>query len=462
MQCDVCGAEVGPEQRFCMDCGARLNRSGPADPTPAPPLELAPPGGHPMFDPVTGQLLSALPPPPPRSVATDRAPVDPAPIDAAASDPDATRAMPLAPVPFAPPDPTPAGGVGWSVPDEHIPLWPGETYPTRRQAVERSVSAVPPTMQMPGGYAAYPTEAWDGDGWDDGAAARPSFRVKPLLVLTILTVVAVGVAIFTDVIHVGAQQSLGGPWKVNDFGTNLTVAGLVSCLFMLAGALAWCGGYRWGAGLAGGAGTGLAGWAALVIGLAELPLAQADRVGIGWSRELGYWALIAAGGLGLVTFVVSLTRVGNDGRAGLDPWVAALGAMAAIAAAVGPLIPVGSADVTENYSSPSGLDWPTLFFAARLAQLGLLLMCGVFGFLLVRRYGLGLAIGGTVVSGWLVLTAATEQTDFPIGPAQTNPGAAGYATVVTLVDAPHAVTVVGVGLVFFFGLVATAMALIDN
>ena len=54
-------------------------------------------------------------------------------------------------------------------------------------------------------------------------------------------------------------------------------------------------------------------------------------------------------------------------------------------------------------------------------------MCGVFGFLLVRRYGLGLAIGGTVVSGWLVLTAATEQTDLPIGPAQTNPGAAGYA-----------------------------------
>ena len=32
----------------------------------------------------------------------------------------------------------------------------------------------------------------------------------------------------------------------------------------------------------------------------------------------------------------------------------------------------------------------------------------------------------------------------------------------SFVDAPHAVTVVGVGLVFFFGLVATAMALIDS
>ena len=171
------------------------------------------------------------------------------------------------------------GGCRWTVPEEHIPLWPGETYPTRRQAVERSVSAAaPPTMQVPGGYAAYEIEPWDGEGWDDAAGPRPTFRVKPLLVLTILTVVAVGVAVLTDVIDVtGLQQNLGGPWKVNDFGTNLTVAALASCLFMLVGALAWGFGYRWGAGLAGGAGTGLAGWAALVIGLAELPLAQADR-----------------------------------------------------------------------------------------------------------------------------------------------------------------------------------------
>ncbi len=226
--------------------------------------------------------------------------------------------------------------------------------------------------------------------------------------------------------------------------------------------MAWCGGFRWGAGLAGGAGTGLAGWAVLTIGLAELPLQTARVNGATFSRETGYWALAAVAGLGIVTLVVSLARVGGDGRAGLDPWVAALGAMATIAAAVGPLIPVGGADVTWNYSSPSGSDWPTWFFAARFAQLGLLLLCGVFGFLLVRRYGLGLAIGGAVTSGWLVLTSATEQTALPIGPAQTNPGAAGYAQVQALVDKPHAVTIVGVGLVFFFGLVATAMALIDS
>ena len=86
-------------------------------------------------------------------------------------------------------------------------------------------------------------------------------------------------------------------------------------------------------------------------------------------------------------------------------------------------------------------------------QLGLLLLCGVFGFLLVRRYGLGLAIGGTIGVGWMVVTAATEQTDSPIGPAVANPGATDFK--------PYIVTTVGVGLMIFFGLVATAMALID-
>ena len=182
------------------------------------------------------------------------------------------------------------------------------------------------------------------------------------------------------------------------------------------------------------------------------------------TREIGYWAIVAAGGLGLVVLFVSLVRTGDDGRAGLDPWVAALGAMATIAAVIGPLIPIDDADIDLNWSSPPGTDVPTAWFAARFVQLGLLLLCGVFGFLLVRRYGLGLAIGGTVCAGWLVLTAATEQTDEPIGLAVGNPG--DFERIrngVTLVPIePHIVTIVGVGLMLFFGLVATAMALIDD
>ena len=103
---------------------------------------------------------------------------------------------------------------------------------------------------------------------------------------------------------------------------------------------------------------------------------------------------------------------------------------------------------------PSGTDVPAVWFAARFVQLGLLLLCGVFGFLLVRRYGLGLAIGGTICAGWLVVTTATEQTDRPIGLAVGNPNFTDLQ--------PHIVTIVGVGLMLFFGLVATAMALIDD
>ncbi len=183
---------------------------------------------------------------------------------------------------------------------------------------------------------------------------------------------------------------------------------------MVLGAIAWCAGFRWGAGLAGGAGAALAGWVALALGQAEVLVSPAELTATsastspatsatGRSSPPAVWAWSA--------LIVSLLRTGDDGRAGLDPWVAALGAMATIAAVIGPLIPVDDADVDLNWSSAPGTDVPTAWFAARFVQLGLLLLCGVFGFLLVRRYGLGLAIGGTICAGWLVLTTATEQTD---------------------------------------------------
>ena len=135
--------------------------------------------------------------------------------------------------------------------------------------------------------------------------------------------------------------------------------------------------------------------------------------------------------------------------------------MATIAAVLGPLIPLESANLDQNWSSAPGTDKPTMFFVGRFVQLGLLLLCGVFGFLLVRRYGLGLAIGGSIGVAWMTLTTATERTDFPIGPALTNPGSPGFAMEGVAVGKPYIVTVVGIGLMLFFGLVATAMALID-
>ncbi len=321
------------------------------------------------------------------------------------------------------------------------------------------------TGRVPATYAPWEAAAWEQD---EAAPAAPTFRLKPLLVLTVVTAAAAIVGMFLAILDldVPGDPELDGPWKLNDFGTNLTVAGMLTVLTMVLGALAWCVGFRWGAGLAGGAGAGLAGWAALVLGQAEAfgrsgasPLVGDSAV----TRDAGYWSVAGAGVLGLIVLVVSFARTGDDGRAGLDPWVAALGAMATIAAVIGPLIPLDDADVDLNWSSAPGTDVPTAWFVARFVQLGLLLLCGVFGFLLVRRYGLGLAIGGTICAGWLVLTAATEQTDFPLGLAVGNPGGLVLSPyVIVPSDEPHIVTIVGVGLMLFFGLVATAMALIDD
>ena len=172
------------------------------------------------------------------------------------------------------------------------------------------------------------------------------------------------------------------------------------------------------------------------------------------TRGVGYWSLLAAGALGLLVLLGSLRRSGRDRRSGLDPWIAALGAVSFLIAAGGPLIPEGTADWSGNYNSDTlGVELPTLFFVGRGVQLGLLALCGVVGFLLVRRYGLGLAVGSAVATGWLLVTAATDQTASPIGPAYENPG--------SLDLQPHAVTIVGFAMVGFFALVAVVMALLD-
>jgi uncharacterized membrane protein len=480
MQCHVCGTEVRPEHKFCMECGARLRRP-PGELALAPPPTndvesdrlpaLAAPTSHPMFDPSTGQLL-AVPPPPPL----------PPP------DEDATNVLPAVGAPtgrggFGPPDVSAQGPGRWDHPSDIGSLWPGASPdyagyvdepapPTTAQPPYRSEYGAPTyyeeTGRVPATYA-----PWEAAPWEAEAAPKTqrAFRLKPLLILSVLAAAAVVVGTIVQVLDISGTgvSNVDGAWKLNDFGTNLTVAGILTALTMVLGALGWCVGYRWGAGLTGGGGAALAGWAAIVLGQAEVPAHTALGSAFANStvtRDVGYWAIVAAGGLGLVALIVSLLRTGDDGRAGLDPWVAALGAMATIAAVVGPLLPIDGADVDLNWSSAPGTDVPTAWFIARVAQLVLLLLCGVFGFLLVRRYGLGLAIGGTICAGWLVLTTATEQTDAPIGLAVGNPGDLERSPVngvsIAPIEGPHIVTIVGVGLMLFFGLVATAMALIDD
>ena len=450
-----------------MECGARL-RPPTSDLALAPPAieseesdrlpVLSTPASHPMFDPTTGHLL-AIPPPPPL----------PPP------DEDATNVLPAVGAPlgrggFGPPDVSAQGPGRWDHPSDSGPLWPSEALGYADEAAPATTMQPPYRTEYDGaGYydatgrvpATY--VPWEGPvaaPWEAAEAptAPPAFRVKPLLIIAILAAAAaiVGmVARILDVDGTGAGPRRGVEaqrlryqphrrrhrHRPDDDPRGASP------------------------GAPGSAGVPASpevparpspGGSPLPSVRLSSSLRQAEPAGasVAVTRDVGYWALVAAGGIGLIALFVSLLRTGDDGRAGLDPWVAALGAMATIAAVIGPLLPVDDADIQLNWSSAPGTDVPTLWFVARFVQLGLLLLCGVFGFLLVRRYGLGLAIGGTICAGWLVLTAATEQTARPIGLAIGNPDFTDLE--------PHIVTIVGVGLMLFFGLVATAMALIDD
>jgi zinc-ribbon domain len=406
MQCPSCGTEVRTGQKFCMECGRSLR--GVADDTgEVPAVAVA----------RTGSTTAPIPAPPAPGAA------------------DTTQ--PLATTP--PPPPTPA--------------WPvAAASDTGATTVITTTPSPPPTMVT--GEMGRPAPR--------DIEAKRGFRLRPLLVLAVLAGIAAAVGVISTLVEItttvaGAPFDTG-TWKVNDFGTNNTIAALIAVAAMLIGAVAWCFGYRWGAGLAGGGGAALAGWVALLIGLAEVPINRAETAATlapaVVTRDIGYWALAVAGVLGALALLLSLVRAGSDGRSGLDPWVAALAAVAALVAAIGPTIPEGSAEWSGNYSSASlGVDLPAAFFAGRLVQLGLLALCGVVGFLLVRRYGLGLAVGGAVTAGLMVVTAATGRTDTPIGPAYENPGSIDLK--------PHAVTVVGMAVLGFFALVAIVMALLD-
>jgi len=128
-----------------------------------------------------------------------------------------------------------------------------------------------------------------------------------------------------------------------------------------------------------------------------------------------------------------------------------LGAVSALIAAGGPLVPEGAATFRNNWTSAGGtFDQPTAYLVGRLAQVLLLAFAGVVGFLQVRRWGLGVAIGGMLPVLWLAFTAMLELGDSPVGPAFTNPGDADGDL--------HAVTVVGMTALAGLAIVAVIAA----
>ncbi len=510
VRCHVCNADVGENQRFCHECGESLR--GVTDTTEALDMqavfESAEADDAPVADaaeaegdaPVEGEDDATV-------VAGTLGAAGAAGVVAAAAEDDAT----VAAAALADGGPATAEvGLGeagdmpdiWATPtgDQAVTSTPPEATqavaspepavaaaaaPDATVARSEPVAAhadatttmapVPPAAGVYGAtdeYGAVPP------GVDPGATTDPylfdaahdfdryppesePFRFRMTVVIGVLAALTVVLCAFADITDVRTDRVVPGIENrlrtLDDIGSNLSIAGFIGAAIMLIGGVLHCFNLRWGAGLAGGAGLALAGWAAVTIGLAEVPLDQARRItaeseGLGVfvltiTRDVGYWLVIGVGVLGIAAFVFSLVSSGTGGRAGLDPWTAAVGALGGVVAAAGPLVPVANATFSSNFGVN---DLPTAFFAGRLIQVALLGGSVMVGFLLVRRYGLGLAAGGLSIPTFMWLTTLIDLGDAPIGVAVGNLGTSDIS--------PHAVTTVGMVVALSMLLVAGTIA----
>lgn len=480
MVCRECGRTVAPDDRFCTGCGTRLGEA--ATPTPA---------DDPAADDDTpaGGGTSADVGPSPRDVEAVAEPAGAQPSDDGAPAGDTTELLET------------MQADEWGATD---PVWavtaatPAVAAPTSAAAAEPGVatSDLPSTEPI--------TEVWMESVPDAEAApatpydfvddepvvtqampvstaempltvtAEPSphrFRFGAVAFIAVITGLVTLGSLFVTIISVTSDRRLTigddapfgfrtGTWIIDDLADNLSIAGLLVVVTMVVGGIAGAFGWRWGSGLAGGAGLALAGLAGLALGLAQIPIDAAEEFArippdepftLTITRDIGYWALLVAAALGVVLFFASINDVIGDRRSGLNPWIAALGALATVVAAVGPLIPENLAVFSDNWYIIEGPgEAPALLLAGRLLQLGLLVVTGVIGFLSVRRWGLGLAIGGALPIVWLTISTLFELTDAPVGPGFRNPGAVDMHV--------HGVTTIGVSAVAAMSVLAVIAA----
>lgn len=437
MQCPSCGVDASEHQKFCHECGVALHPASTVDADLATgPVEIVEPepDGAAADEPTT---IDA-------DLATEPVVMLPAPIAAMRVDQPPTTPIVTAEDLAGPTDltgPTPSDA---EVTTEMYAPGPATTTAT---AVT--------TAEMPAIF----------DGHDDLAeypTPREPFRLRVIFLFALFGAVATLMTIVADVIDIRTTRPTSGivtgARNLEDIGSNLGLGGFVGAAVMVIGALLACFGLRWGAGLAGGAGLALVGWAGLTIGLAEFPIAVAESITrtspesftLRVTRDIGWWLIVAIGAIGAVVFLASLRWIGRGRRPALNPLIAALTAVAAVVLAAGPLVPVGTATFADNFrSTDPERDLPTAFFAGRLGQLALIAFAGVVGMLIVRAYGLGLAAGSVSVATWLWVSSLIELGNRPIGIADRNPGADDTV--------PHAVTTVG--MVATLALLAVAAAL---
>jgi hypothetical protein len=446
MVCHECGKPVEPNQRFCGNCGASLrgitdrtevvaeivDADGPVDLTPGEPE-----AGWSDDDPVWA--------------ATGAVPVTGAAEPLHTTDLPATEPV-LAPVPPMEP---PAWTLG-DLPDatREVDVWAASAErhgpPTSTAEMPIATTAIPAAGTMP---------------------ARPRARFGAVTFLGLLAAIAGLLGSFSVAVSVESDTRLvptdtmpptfrTGSWYVDDFADNLSVGVLIAAVLVVVGGIAAMFRWRWGSGLAAGGGLALGGLAALSVGLAQFPIQaardfaaipNAQQFTLTLTRDIGYWLLIGAGGLGVLVFFAALNDAFGDLRPGLNPWFAALGALATATAVLGPMLPEGTAVFSDNWYRVDQMgEPPALLLVGRLVQLALLLLSGVIGYLSVRRWGLGLAIGGSLPIVWLGVSTLFDVTSNPIGPAYRNPGAD---------DADlHGVTIIGLSAIIAMAILAIVAA----
>ena len=474
MYCPLCGRTVEENQKFCAECGHSL--AGVTDLTEALPVTSS------RADPtnVVSEPNDGQP-----GVALDQ--LAPLPDDELPGDelPD-IAALPTQEISARPPIPDP----DWETPTGDVPLTPpaldlaplvttGEV-PTVITAAEPRVDVLA-TTQIPAQRDAADTAAALGDIADEVPElfddpdnlyeyppGRDPFKVKLVFILAFFGAIAVLMAAVADIIDIRTSAPVDGiatgVRTLDTLGTNLAVAGFVGATVVVLGGLLACFGFRWGAGLVGGAGLALAGWATMVLGLAEQRIASAESMTrqttdiaftLRVTRDLGFWLIVAVAVIGLVVFVASLRSFGTGGKPALNPWIAALGAVAGVVLVAGPLLPEGTATFANNYSSAATVtDVPTVYFAGRLIQLALIGGAIVFGLLIVRAYGLGLAAGGVSVAFWMWVSSQLGMGTNPLGVAAGNFGASN--------STPHAVTTAGMTLTLVMLAVSAILATVSH
>jgi hypothetical protein len=463
MVCDSCGGEIAAHHDRCPSCGAATGETSNAASTAGfPPPTMADRATDSTDATVVSDATDAT------VVSDTMGGADATEIVIAAADPiefDEELFEPASPLPppTADGEATPevaAGAAAGAATTVHRSVDPAAAGGARDAPTATTTPVTAPvTTQL--------TTVFDGHAdIAEHPPERDSFKVRLVFVFAFFGALAAVLVPAADIVDIRTTRPVDGisigAAGLDDIATNLAVASYVGVGAMVLGGLIACWGFRWAAGLAGGAGLALVGWAALTIGLVEARIEVAEEVTrtspVGFTlevtRDLGYWLIVGVAAVGTLVFVASLRLSRTAGRPGFNPWIAAIGAVATLVLAAGPLLPVNGASFGDNFwlTTDSGL--PVAFFTGRLGQVALIGVFGAIGFLLVRWYGLGFAAGTVSVATWMWFSSLAELGDTPIGIASRNPGATDTT--------PHAATTLGMVLTLVMLLAAAIAASVQH